>query len=36
MWTKFVDFWTGLKRSVQLFLMGVGVIIILIILNSIF
>jgi len=36
MWTKFVDFWTGLKRPVQLFLMGVGVIIILIILNSIF
>jgi hypothetical protein len=36
MWTKFVDFWTGLKRSVQLFLMGVGVIIILIIFNSIF
>jgi len=36
MWTKFVDFWTGLKRSVQLFFMGVGVIIILIILNSIF
>jgi len=36
MWTKFVDFWTGLKRSVQLFLMGVGVIIILVIFNSIF
>ena len=36
MWTKFVDFWTGLKRSVQLFLMGVAVIIILIIFNSIF
>jgi hypothetical protein len=36
MFDKFIDFWTGLKRSVQLFLMGVGVIIILIILNSIF
>ena len=36
MFDKFIDFWTGLKRSVQLFLMGVGVIIILIIFNSIF
>nr|BAR17872.1 hypothetical protein [uncultured Mediterranean phage uvMED]BAR17950.1 hypothetical protein [uncultured Mediterranean phage uvMED] len=36
MFDKFIDFWTGLKRSVQLFLMGVGVIIILIIINSIF
>jgi hypothetical protein len=36
MFDKFIDFWTGLKRSLQLFLMGVGVIIILIILNSIF
>jgi hypothetical protein len=35
MFDKFIDFWTGLKRSLQLFLMGVGVIIILIILNSI-
>ena len=36
MWTKFVDFWTGLKRSVQLFLMGVAIIIVIMIINNIF
>ena len=36
MWDKFVDFWTGLKRSVQLFLIGVGIIIIIMIIGNIF
>ena len=36
MWSNIKDFWSGLKRSVQLFLMGVGVIIIIMIISNIF
>jgi len=33
---KIIEFWKSLKRSVQLFLMGVGVIIIIMIISNIF
>jgi len=36
MWNNIKETWSGLKRSVQLFLMGVGVIIVIMIISNIF
>jgi len=36
MWNNIKEMWSGLKRSVQLFLMGVGVIIVIMIISNIF